>query len=98
LAVSFQGLPCPVCGRKTANAVAYPPYYKLRCFDTNCPASETLPLFKWAGIKITQKDGFISSPKIDFPTAFEDLQQARNTIREELENHDDVLFNENDLR
>ena len=50
-AISFWGLPCPVCGKVSANARAYPPGYKLKCFNTNCEAHNGMPLHRWSGIK-----------------------------------------------
>jgi hypothetical protein len=31
MAISFNGLPCPVCKKTSSNARAYPPHYYLRC-------------------------------------------------------------------
>ena len=96
-AISFMGLPCPVCKKTGANARAHPPNYKLKCFNINCPASEEsggLPLYKWSGIK-NKKDGsnFRSSVQhLKTPVVFESKEKARNIIRSEIQNNDDTLL------
>ena len=95
LAISFSGLPCPVCKKISANARAYPPGYTLRCFNINCTANKGIPLIKWAGIKTkgpvkakNSKSAFDLQP----PTEFQDLKSARNIICKELETTDDTLI------
>lgn len=94
LAISFTGLPCPVCGKTTANARAYPPSYTLRCFNSNCSAFNGMPLAKWAGIKNSagaspsNHDGF----DLSAPENHVSLEEARQIIATELENQDDALL------
>ena len=93
-AISFWGLPCPVCGKATANARAYPPGYKLRCFNTNCEAHNGMPLHRWSGIK---KGGQGSVPPKTvsiclFLINMSVLKMPVNLIAEELNNRDDALF------
>ena len=93
-AISFWGLPCPVCGKITANARAYPPFYKLKCFNTNCEAHNGMALHRWSGIKKggqgfrTSKNGF----DLSVPDKYVSLEDARDLIAEELKNRDDALF------
>lgn len=49
-AISFRGLPCPLCKKTTVNAVAYPPNYRLFCFNSNCAANNRVPFAEWSGI------------------------------------------------
>jgi hypothetical protein len=95
LAISFLGLPCPVCKKKSANARAYPPDYTLRCFNVNCAAIGGMSLIKWAGIKNRGSvKTEISRGTFDLqpPTIFQDLNSARSTICDELETTDDTLI------
>ena len=93
-AISFMGLPCPVCGDPTANAVAYPPNYKLKCFNTNCEANDGMPLHRWSGIKNSGQ--WSKSPKNGFnlsvPDNYASLDDARNLIAKELNNRDDSIL------
>jgi len=57
--ISFYGLPCPICKKVTANAWAYPPYYKLKCFNSDCPGYREkggISLIKWAGLASSNKE------------------------------------------
>ena len=93
-AISFRGLPCPVCGKSTANARAYPPAYQLRCFNVNCQAHSGMPLHLWSGIKSTVA-GFFSAQNgfdLSVPTQFVNLSEARDLIAQELNNGDDALI------
>jgi len=93
-AISFMGLPCPVCSKPTANAVAFPPSYKLKCFNTNCEANDGMPLHRWSGIK--NRGQWFRSPKKGFglsvPTEYVSLDDARDLIARELKNRNDSLF------
>ena len=94
LVISFQGLPCPMCGDPKANARARPPYYQLKCFNTDCEARRGVPLHRWAGIKDiggsyqTRKKGY----DLSFPAKHDDLIAARNLINAEFTNADDSLL------
>ena len=95
LAISFSGLPCPVCKKISANARAYPPDYTLRCFNINCATNSGMPLIKWAGIKNkgavktkNSKSVFDLKP----PTEFQDLKSSRDIIYKALETTDDTLI------
>jgi DNA polymerase I-like protein with 3'-5' exonuclease and polymerase domains len=92
--ISFAGLPCPCCGKTDSNAKAFPPTYKLKCFSKNCPASRAkggLPLHQWAGIKLP-------SPKVNqkavqqAPTVFKSIDEAREIIKSEILNPDNILL------
>ncbi len=101
MAISFQGLKCPVCNSMRGNAVAYPPYYNLKCFNANCAApsprdknNKGLPLSKWTNIKghqdhQTQKP---ASPIMQLPSQFETIEDARKIIQVELQTKDDSLI------
>ncbi|MEE4193958.1 MAG: hypothetical protein V2J07_02045 [Anaerolineae bacterium] len=86
-AISFRGLPCPVCGNPTANARAYPPGYQLRCFNVNCEAHNGMPLHSWAGIK--NSGGWYKSSNNGFnlsiPDQYVSIDDARSLIVHELE-------------
>lgn len=94
LAISFRGLPCPVCGKPTANAWASPPRYQLRCFNVHCEAHDGMPLHRWAGIKITgggyrpANNGF----DLSVPDQYISLGDARDLIDQELNTRDDALI------
>lgn len=94
-AISFKGLPCPSCGKTTANAVAYPSGYKLRCFNTNCNAHGSgLPLHEWSGIKgekNNQETPFLNH-NLKAPTDFTELKDARHIIKSEIQTDEDVLL------
>jgi len=93
-AISFRGLPCPVCGKSTANAGAYPPGYQLRCFNVNCAAHNGMPLHRWAGIKNTVA-GFSyaqSGFDLSLPSQHVSLEDARALIANELNSGDDSLI------
>ena len=93
-AISFRGLPCPVCGNPTANARAFPPSYQLRCFNVNCEAHNGIPLHRWGGIKNTigwyksSKNGF----DLSVPDQYVSLDDARSLIVHELEPPDNALI------
>ena len=93
-ALSFRGLPCPVCGKATANARAYPPDYQLRCFNVNCEAYDGMPLHRWSGIKNT--GGWYKSSKNSFdlsvPKKYVSLDDARDRIDQELNARDNALI------
>jgi hypothetical protein len=86
-AISFRGLPCPVCGNPTANARACPPGYQLKCFNVHCEAHGGMPLHRWAGIK--NSGGWYKSSKNGFdlsvPENYISLDDARSLIVHELE-------------
>ena len=90
-AISFRGLPCPVCGKSSVNAWAYPPGYQLRCFNVHCEAHNGMPLHRWAGIKNT--GGWYKSSKNGFdlsvPDKYVSLDDARSLIAQELNTRDD---------
>jgi len=94
LAISFRGLPCPVCGKTTANARAYPPGYQLWCFNVNCEAHKGMPFHLWAGIKITgggyrpSKRGF----HLSIPDKYISHENARDLIAQELNTRDNALI------
>ena len=93
-AISFRGLNCPVCGKPTSNARAYPPSYQLRCFNVNCEAHNGMPLHRWAGIKNSgswykpSKNGF----DLSVPENYISLDDARSLIAQELNSGDDALI------
>ena len=95
MAISFRGYPCPVCGKPTANAYAFPPHFTLKCFNTHCKAYTGMPLVHWAGIVPSsplthtfRSRQFALSPPSDF-TSMEDVQQ---TIKDTLYNNEDTLY------
>lgn len=92
--ISFSGLPCPCCGKTDSNAKAFPPTYKLKCFGENCPASRAnggLPLHQWAGIKLpSSKNNQKIVPLA--PTVFKTINEARETIKSEILNSDNILL------
>ena len=93
-AISFRGLACPVCGKSTANARAYPPGYQLRCFNVNCEAHNGMPLHRWAGIK-NIRTGFSSAQNgfdLSLPTQYVRLEDARTLIAQELNSRDNALI------
>ena len=95
MAISFQKLPCPICGKSTANAVAYPPHYRLKCFNVNCPSGNGMSLSKWAGIQNKKRETPKSKNKGNvpkLPVSFQTVEQARQTIITNLQNKDDVLL------
>lgn len=95
-AISFRGLPCPLCGKTTSNARAYPPSYTLKCWNSNCEASTGtgVPLHRWSGIQNSggcyhsKKNGYDLTP----PKQCVDLGVARNLIAQELNNLDNSLL------
>ena len=93
-AISFRGLPCPVCGKPSANARAYPPGYQLWCFNVNCEAHNGMPLHRWTGIKNT--GGWYKSSKNGFdlsvPEQYISIDDARSLIVHELETPDNALI------
>ena len=93
-AISFRGLPCPVCGNPTANAWACPPGYQLRCFNAHCEAQGGMPLHRWAGIK--NNGGWYKSSKNGFdlsvPKKCISIDDARSLIVHELDTRDDALI------
>ncbi|SDP81097.1 DNA polymerase family A [Desulforhopalus singaporensis] len=96
MAISFQGLPCPLCGKTTSNARAYPPSYTLKCLNSNCEASvgAGVPLFHWA--KIKNRGSYYNTNKKSYdltpPTNQMSLADARNLINTELRNRDNSLL------
>jgi len=92
LALSFPL--CPACGKKSGNAVAYPPFYRFTCFRTNCQASDGLPLRQWAGIKAPGNDNYKRKKSFGLrpPSSFIDLREARQKMRDELKNGDNSLI------
>ena len=97
MAISFQGLRCPACKSTSGNAVAYPPYYNLKCFNTDCAAHRDkggLPLSKWTNIKGHQgnQNQKPASPVIQLPSQFETIEDARKIIYEELKTKEDSII------
>ena len=93
-AISFKGYPCPICGKKTANARAYPPSYKLKCFNVECEAHDGVPLYRWAGIKSngyksgSSKNGF----DLTVPNKYETLEDACSLVAQELNSPDNSII------
>ncbi|MGD0511151.1 MAG: hypothetical protein ABSA33_04905, partial [Candidatus Micrarchaeaceae archaeon] len=96
MAISFSGLPCPVCKETSANARAYPPHYYLRCFNSSCQASKPMPLVSWSGIKAGGAGGSRhnnqTSTTQKAPTNFISKDAARNHIREALKTQESSLI------
>jgi len=97
MAISFQGLKCPVCNSMRGNAVAYPPYYTLKCFNAACEAhwdKDGLPLSKWTNIKGNQDNQNKKpvSPIIQLPSQFKSIEDARKIIHDELKTIDDSII------
>ncbi len=93
-AISFKGLPCPLCGKIDSNARAYPPAYALRCFNSNCPANKGIPLRSWAGFKLKATHNLDKRGSFDLapPNTFVSIEQAREIISKELNTPDDALI------
>ncbi|MFH2060470.1 MAG: DNA polymerase [Pseudomonadota bacterium] len=98
LAISFDGLPCPSCGKTTGNAGAFPPNYSLKCFSTNCAAHREkggLPLHEWSGIESGEtldESNPPSSALIKLPEFYVSRAQAHEMIRSELTSYDNSLL------
>jgi DNA polymerase I len=97
MAISFQGLRCPACNSIRGNAVAYPPYFNLKCFNTACPADIDkggLPLSKWTNIKGNQDHQTQKpvSPIIQLPSQFQTIEDARKIIHAELKTKDNSII------
>ncbi|MFO7972825.1 MAG: hypothetical protein R6U40_13905, partial [Desulfobacterales bacterium] len=90
-AISFQNLPCPMCGKTSANARAHPPGFRLKCFNTNCPANDSagMPSHEWAGIQAKEKSRF---KPIVAQNTFTDREKAQDIIRKEIKNQEDLLL------
>jgi len=97
-AISFHGLRCPACHDPKTNAVAYPPSYTLKCFNTDCHAhwdKGGLPLSKWSGIGSNQNldtESDNTAPIIKLPTEFHNVEEARKRITNALETEEDSLI------
>jgi hypothetical protein len=98
-AISFEGLKCPACKSTTGNAVAYPPFYNLKCFNTDCAAyrdkdNKGLPLHKWTNIKGYQdnQNQKPASPIIQLPSKYETIEDARKIIHAELKTKDNSII------
>ncbi len=97
--ISFKGLPCPVCGKTTSNAYAFPPNYTLYCLSQKCEAHKDkggMHFQKWSGIC---KDAVVENsptPENYFgslvPIQKTTKQDARKIIESELNNDEDVLI------
>jgi len=93
-AISFRGLPCPICGKPTANAWACPPSFRLKCFNDNCEAHGGMPLHRWAGIKNgggwykLSKNGF----DLSVPDQYISKDDARSLIVHELDTPDNSVI------
>jgi DNA polymerase I len=98
LAIAFDGLPCPSCGKTTGNAGAFPPNYKLKCFSSNCAAHREkggLPLYEWSGIESGETLDESNPPNsalIKFPEFYVSRAQAHEMIRSELTSPDNSLL------
>ena len=92
VAISFQGLQCPICQKTTSNAVARPPYYNLYCFNTNCAAHNRMSLSKWSGIDNKNKTYVRSNKSNQIPASFKTIDQARKIIKTKLKDPDDALL------
>jgi DNA polymerase-1 len=93
-AISFRGLPCPICGKTTVNAWAYPPSYQLKCHNVYCEARGGMPLHRWAGIK--NGGGWYKSSKNGFnlsvPGQYISEDDARSLIVHELDTPDNSVI------
>ena len=92
-ALSFGA--CPVCGKTTSNAVAFPPHYRLKCFNTACRAHKGLSLVEWAGISRQYEDQGKSAQEcfsLTAPTEFETIDQARGLLHQHLPDPGSSLF------
>ncbi len=93
-AISFQGFPCPMCKKPKANARAYPPSYTLKCFNPYCAAHDGVALKVWAGFRAPGQRSADKKGKSLLPTLpkkYTTLEDARDMIRRELDNPDNVL-------
>ncbi|XPS88653.1 PolA2: predicted DNA polymerase I [Desulfosarcina variabilis str. Montpellier] len=93
-AISFKGYSCPMCGKTTVNARAYPPSYKLRCFNVKCDPHDGVPLYRWAGIQSngyrpgSSKNGF----DLAVPNKYETLEDACSLVAQELNSSDNSII------
>ncbi len=94
MAISFKNIECPVCGKRTVNAWAYPPHYTLRCHGGNCPANQGMPFHEWSKIdlQISNHAGQWSSPLWMNPTDYVDMAVAQNAITDELNKAADSII------
>ncbi len=88
-ALSFANLPCPLCGKTSANARAYPPSYMLKCFNSNCAAYNGIPLREWAGITQPKHIRHVQKPP---EPSFDTLPEACQKILAELDSPDSSLI------
>lgn len=96
-AISFDGMPCPACGKKTANSGAFPPAYTLYCFNSNCEAHRSkggLILHKWSGIPRTPLSlpGGAQNEIDNFPLDLTSKKEARKLIIDTLQTTSNTLF------
>ncbi|SHK67526.1 DNA polymerase family A [Desulfatibacillum alkenivorans DSM 16219] len=90
LAISFDKLPCPMCGRTDTRAWAYPPFYRLKCFNARCEASyegEGVPLITWAGLVNEYQDRQDSISQTCYfapPESYMNCDQARAIVPQTL--------------
>ncbi|MGC9329518.1 MAG: hypothetical protein ACP5I1_17925, partial [Candidatus Hinthialibacter sp.] len=96
MAISFQNLPCPLCGKTTSNAYASPPSYNLFCYNTRCEANNIAPLSKWAGISLYEsaenREDAISKRRSSLPIVSCSLSEIKSILKKELDARHDSLI------
>ena len=80
-------VPCPVCNKSEGNASVHKKSYSLKCFRSTCPANNTMPISKWAGISVSHKTSIIIPP----PDKVVSLDEANQLIRDVIRSPENSL-------
>jgi hypothetical protein len=92
---TFKNKICPVCGYSNGNAYIKPPYFRLKCFRSSCPANIThggLPLPEWSGLLLQKENNRSHRLLSAIPSQKMTLVDAQQSIKSHLNSNSDVFL------
>lgn len=92
---TFSDKTCPACGHSNGNAFITPPYFRLKCFRSSCPASISnggLSLNEWSGVFLQNENKSQSRVDLDITPQKMTLDEAQQAISAHLNSNSDVFL------
>lgn len=92
---TFSDKTCPACGHSNGNAFVTPPYFRLKCFRSSCPASISnggMSLNEWSGLFLQNEDKSQSRVDPNITSQRMTLDEAQQAITDSLNSNSDVFL------
>jgi len=92
---TFSDKTCPACGHSNGNAFVTPPYFRLKCFRSSCPASISnggMSLNEWSGLFLQNENKSQSLVDPNITPQRMTLDEAQQAITDSLNSNSDVFL------